>query len=118
MAAPDGPDVAQGDRSGPARAAGEARRRRNPQVKNGQRGSTVLEAEWAQLVDRSPAPDFALEVAEESQILLDRLSDSILRTIAVWKMEGYTTEEIATKLGCVPRTVERKLQVIRKLWGG
>ena len=49
--------------------------------------------------------------------MLDRLSDSILRTIAVWKMEGYTTEEIATKLGCVPRTVERKLQVIRRLWG-
>ncbi len=80
--------------------------------------SSALKAEWAQLVDRSPAPDYALEVAEESQILLDRLSDSILKTIAVWKMEGYTTEEIATKLGCVPRTVERKLQVIRKLWGG
>jgi DNA-directed RNA polymerase specialized sigma24 family protein len=80
-------------------------------------GFVVLEAAWAQLIDREPTPDFALQVAEESQKLLDRLTDSILRTIAVWKMEGYTTEEIATKLGCVPRTVERKLQVIRKLWG-
>jgi DNA-directed RNA polymerase specialized sigma24 family protein len=77
----------------------------------------TLEANWGQLIDHEPAPDFALQVAEESQRLLDRLSDSILRTIAVWKMEGYTTEEIATKLGCVTRTVERKLQVIRKLWG-
>jgi DNA-directed RNA polymerase specialized sigma24 family protein len=77
----------------------------------------TLEANWGQLIDHGPAPDFALQIAEESQRLLDRLSDSILRTIAVWKMEGYTTEEIATKLGCVTRTVERKLQVIRKLWG-
>jgi DNA-directed RNA polymerase specialized sigma24 family protein len=77
----------------------------------------TLEANWGQLIDHEPTPDFALQVAEESQRLLDRLSDSILRTIAVWKMEGYTSEEIATKLGCVTRTVERKLQVIRKLWG-
>jgi hypothetical protein len=32
-------------------------------------------------------------------------------------MEGYTTPEIAAKLGCVPRSVERKLQAIRRLWG-
>jgi hypothetical protein len=31
-------------------------------------------------------------------------------------MEGYTAEEIAAKLGCVPRTVKRKLRVIRDLW--
>jgi DNA-directed RNA polymerase specialized sigma24 family protein len=76
------------------------------------------EADCSRVVGREPSPESALQVAEECQRLLDRLSDSILRVIAVWKMEGYTTEEIATKLGCVPRTVERKLQVIRKLWGG
>jgi hypothetical protein len=31
-------------------------------------------------------------------------------------MEGYTTEEIAAKLGYVPRTIERKLRLIRNLW--
>jgi DNA-directed RNA polymerase specialized sigma24 family protein len=88
---------------------------RRPQTTGAERAT--LDANWGQLIDREPAPDFALQVAEESQRLLDRLSDSILRTIALWKMEGYTTEEIAGKLGCVTRTVERKLQVIRKLWG-
>jgi hypothetical protein len=39
-----------------------------------------------------------------------------LRSVAVWKMEGYTNAEIADKLGCVPVTVERKLQLIRSLW--
>jgi len=41
----------------------------------------------------------------------------VLRSIAVWKMEGYTVEEIAARLGCVPRTIERKLRTIRELWG-
>jgi DNA-binding CsgD family transcriptional regulator len=31
-------------------------------------------------------------------------------------MEGYTNEEIAAKLDCAPRTVERKLKLIRNLW--
>jgi FixJ family two-component response regulator len=46
---------------------------------------------------------------------LDRLAQA-LRLIAVWKMEGYHNQEIAAKLGCVPRTVERKLVLIRTLW--
>ena len=48
--------------------------------------------------------------------MLDRLSDTLLRAIALWKIEGFTTEEIAAKLGCTSRTVERKLQLIRRLW--
>jgi DNA-binding CsgD family transcriptional regulator len=31
-------------------------------------------------------------------------------------MEGYTTEEIAQKLDCTPRTVFRKLAIIRGVW--
>jgi DNA-directed RNA polymerase specialized sigma24 family protein len=70
----------------------------------------------AQVVGDEPTPDFAAEVAEECRRLLDRLGEADLRAVALWKMEGYTTEEIATRLGCVPRTVERKLRVIRGLW--
>ena len=44
------------------------------------------------------------------------LDDPDLRSIALWKLEGYTTEEIAGRLSCVPRTVERRLRVIRSLW--
>jgi DNA-directed RNA polymerase specialized sigma24 family protein len=38
--------------------------------------------------------------------------------VAVWKMEGYTNEEIAGKLGCATRTVERKLFLIRRVLEG
>ncbi len=56
-------------------------------------------------------------MTEQYQCLLDRLGDD-LRAIAVWQMEGLTVDEIARKLGRSPRTVARKLFVIRDLWRG
>jgi RNA polymerase sigma factor (sigma-70 family) len=71
-----------------------------------------------QILGREPTPEFAAEVAEECQRLLDRLDDDQLREIAVRKMEGDTNEEIAVQLDCAPRTVERRLRLIRRLWEG
>ena len=70
-----------------------------------------------QIIGNEPTPEFAAQVAEEYQGLLARLGDADLRKIAVWKMEGYSNKEIGAKLGCVPRTVERKIGLIRTLWG-
>ena len=69
-----------------------------------------------ELVNREPTPDEAVEVAEECERLLNQLKDPKLRQVALWKLEGYTNEEIAKSLGCVLRTVERKLQAIREIW--
>lgn len=44
-------------------------------------------------------------------------SEPFLRQIAVWKMEGFTNEEIGAKMGRSRATVERKLVLIRALWG-
>jgi DNA-directed RNA polymerase specialized sigma24 family protein len=76
----------------------------------------AVERGLSQLVGKEPDPQVAVEVAEECQDILDRLSDTILRAIALWKVEGFTTEEIAAKLGCTTRTIERKLQLIRRMW--
>jgi DNA-directed RNA polymerase specialized sigma24 family protein len=64
-----------------------------------------------------PSPQVVAEVAEEWQRLLDRLGDEELRRIAILKMEGHSNEEIARAIGRVPRTVERRLQLIRTLLG-
>jgi len=63
-----------------------------------------------------PSPEPAAQRTEECQRLLARLPDESLRTVALWKMEGYTNAEIAARLGCVPQTVERKLRAIRTVW--
>ena len=68
------------------------------------------------IAGEEPSPDFVAEMAEECRRLLNRLEDETLRSVVVWKMEGYTNEEIAGKLTCVPRTVERKLRLIRTIW--
>jgi DNA-directed RNA polymerase specialized sigma24 family protein len=81
-----------------------------------QAGAESEQDALAQVVGLEPSPAFAAQVAEECRRLLDLLGDTELRSIALWKMEGHTTEEIAAKLDCVPRTVERKLRVIRGLW--
>lgn len=70
------------------------------------------------LATSEPSPDFLAEMAEECRRLLDRLGEDTLRSVVLWKMEGYTNEEIAVKLACVPRTVERKLRLIRDIWEG
>ena len=75
------------------------------------------ETALAKMIGREPDPEFAVQVAEECRRLLERLDDPTLQAIAVWKMEGHTNEEIAEKLGRAVGTVERKLQLIRKVWG-
>jgi RNA polymerase sigma factor (sigma-70 family) len=69
-----------------------------------------------QLLSREPSPEDAAAMADECQRLLNLLDEPQLRQIALWKVEGYTNDEIAAKLDCVPRTIERKLSRIRLLW--
>jgi DNA-directed RNA polymerase specialized sigma24 family protein len=78
--------------------------------------SSGEEAGLEQFAGREPTPEFAAQLAEECRRLLSVLADEELRRVALWKMEGYTNEEIAAKLGCVLRTVERKVRVIRSRW--
>jgi RNA polymerase sigma factor (sigma-70 family) len=65
-----------------------------------------------------PTPDFAAEMVESVDRLFDRLDDDELRQIALHKLEGYTNEEIARKIGRALPTVERRLRRIRESWQG
>jgi len=71
---------------------------------------------FEQFIGREPVPEFAAMLAEEFQARLGSLPDESLRQVALWKLEGYSSDEIADRLGCVSRTVDRKLALIRKAW--
>ena len=71
---------------------------------------------FAQIAGHEPTPELVALVADECRRLLDGLGDEKLRQIAIWKMEGYTSEEIAAKLGCSQRTVANKLELIKRAW--
>jgi RNA polymerase sigma factor (sigma-70 family) len=74
------------------------------------------EPDLEQVLSREPTPEMASETADECRRLFDVLGDPELRAIALWKLDGETNEEIAARLGCVVRTVERRLSVIRSIW--
>lgn len=63
-----------------------------------------------------PSPLEAMALAEAFQARLDALPNESLRAVAVWKLEGYSNREIAVKLECAERSVERKLSLIRQCW--
>jgi DNA-directed RNA polymerase specialized sigma24 family protein len=71
---------------------------------------------FEQIIGTEPTPEFAATAAEEFARLLDRLGDESLRQVAIWRMEGYSVDEIAERLGCARRTVARRLELIRTLW--
>ncbi len=106
------------------RKAIESVRHQNRQKRGGGRvrGESVLGqpgeggAGLAGILGREPTPEAAAQFAESYERLLARLGDDALRRIAVRKLEGHSNEEIATELGTSPRTVERKLKLIRKTW--
>jgi len=70
----------------------------------------------SQVVDSEPSPEFAVEFAEELKQSLELLADDILQKVAMGKMEGYTNAELAQTLGLNVRSIERKLQLIRRVW--
>jgi RNA polymerase sigma factor (sigma-70 family) len=73
--------------------------------------NTDLEA----VLSREPTPEFSAMVAENCARLLDRLEPP-LRQIAQLRLDGYTNIEIGSRLGCALRTVERRLELIRRTW--
>jgi DNA-directed RNA polymerase specialized sigma24 family protein len=82
-----------------------------------QHASALEEEEGAvEVIGGEPTPEFAALLAEECRRLLEALGDEQLRAVALGKMEGYTNEELAARLDCAPRTIDRRLGRIRSLW--
>ena len=74
------------------------------------------------LASPGPTPDATALLVDQCRVLLDALSREdpadrrLLRMIALWKLEGFTNEEIARQIGCALRTVANRLELIRKIW--
>lgn len=78
----------------------------------GDTSSTPLD----RVADDRPPPDLILMLEEEQQRLLGCLRDDVLRSIAVMKLDGDSHEQIAQRFDVTPRTVIRKLNLIRETW--
>ena len=63
-----------------------------------------------------PVAETPEDFARHCQDLFDALDDENLQAIAMLRMEGYRVDEIAERVGCARRSVERRLSLIRTIW--
>jgi len=75
------------------------------------------DAGLARFLGREPSPEIAAIVAEEYRRLMDSLDSHSLRTIALLRLQGHPASDIGARLAISPRSVERKLRLIRMIWG-
>lgn len=71
---------------------------------------------FGNMVARDPTPEYLAMLSEQYARLMSSLRDDCLRQVVMWRIEGYTTVEIAEQLQITKRSVERKLQLIRGKW--
>ena len=106
-----------------ARKAYDAANRERRQKRGG--GAVKAESELAgsdgtpfaldDILAREPTPQAVAAMNEECRRLLEQLALPD-RQVVLYKLEGYTNNEIAQRLHVTPRTVERKLDLVRRTW--
>ncbi len=64
----------------------------------------------------APTPEVLAQFSDECEHLMNLLEDETVKAIALLRIEGYSVDEIARRVGCAKRSVERRLKLIRKTW--
>jgi DNA-directed RNA polymerase specialized sigma24 family protein len=70
----------------------------------------------AEILSREPAPEEVAGFADDYARFLARLGEPALRDVALRRLDGQSTVEIARSLDVSTKTVERKLKLIRAIW--
>ncbi len=68
------------------------------------------------VLGREPSPEEVVQFADDCRRFLAKLEDPSLRSIALRRLEGQTTPEIAAATKVSTKTIERKLRLIRAVW--
>ena len=100
--------------------------RRNVAQKRGS-GKVVGEADLAagyslrdltldDLESTAPTPETLAVLQEDYEHLMQLLRNDEMRQVALWRMEGHSTTEIADRLKLSDRSIRRKLELIRDTW--
>ncbi len=76
----------------------------------------AIDQGMAQVLSREPDPEVAAQFAEDYERLINKLEDPALKSVALRKLAGDSSEEIAAELGTSRRTIDRKLTLIRRIW--
>lgn len=78
-------------------------------------GGSVFDAVELAL-SREPTPEFAAELMDVFEGLNQSMSGENLTEIVQLRLAGFNDNEIANRLSCSRRTVQRRLEIIRRQW--
>ena len=78
--------------------------------------SAVGEAGFDYFFGQEPTPELLYEMQEEQERLLGMLADETLQQVALLRLMGHSIEETAQQLSISPRSVKRKMALIRDSW--
>lgn len=67
-----------------------------------------------QVIGNEPSPDMVLMIQESVEQFFSHLGVGHLQDLAVAKLEGHSNAELAQRLQCSERTIERRLHLIRE----
>ena len=69
---------------------------------------------FIETIGSEPSPEMVLMMQESVEQFFSHLGVGQLQDLAGAKLEGYSNAEIAERLGCSERTIERRLHLIRE----
>ncbi len=69
-----------------------------------------------EMASKGGGPEFEAMMADEFCHLLGLLRSPRLKQVVLWRLDGYSQEEIAAKLGLTRWSVGRMLNCVRKIW--
>lgn len=83
---------------------------------SGERDHVQRVPDFERIASADPSPVEVAAFLDDCRARVDRLENETLRRIALLKLEGHTTGEIAERLGVHVRSVQRKLKLIETQW--
>ncbi len=83
---------------------------------NAQKRSPTIATAGQHSESAEPAVSESAVVAEECEHLFRELNDPDLEQLVLWKLDGYTNEEIAEMTDRARSTIQRMLRLVRKVW--
>lgn len=83
---------------------------------SGEAGRVKRNADIDHLVSRFSSPEDNAITMDEFECRLDDLDDPLLKKIALMRLEGLETSDIADQLSIHIRSIQRKLKLIESKW--
>ena len=71
----------------------------------------------SELRDTQLEPSIEVMMEDQCQAMLKSLGDTVLESVVLLKLEGYSNVEIAERLQYSRRTIQRMLELVKDIWG-